>query len=116
MVRPWPCCGLRRRTRRSWRRPLGTKILRFLFLAGLAGCASYRPAPLSVSVTSVPTRADVQLRCPNVDVQRGVTPARFRVPQYATPCALTVSRDGYRDKRLDLTWDMLQTRHALAVA
>lgn len=80
-----------------------------LLLPVVGGCVSYRPAPLSVSVTSVPTGAAVQLRCPNVDVQRGTTPAKFRVPQYATPCALLLSREGYRDKQLDLTLDMLRT-------
>lgn len=93
-----------------------TKAIRLLCVVGLAGCASYRPAPLNVSVTSVPTRAAVELRCPNVEVQRGTTPARFRVPQYATPCALSVSREGYRDRQLDLTLDMLQTTHAISPA
>jgi hypothetical protein len=81
----------------------------------LGGCVSYRPAPLSVSITSVPAGADVQLRCPNVDVQHGITPARFRIPQYATPCALRLSREGYRDKQLDLTLEMLQTRAPVRV-
>jgi len=87
---------------------LVTRTLRLVCLTILAGCASYRPAPLSLRVISVPGEARAELRCPNVDVQNGTTPVKFRVPQYATPCQLTFSRDGYRDKRVDVTWDMLQ--------
>ncbi len=77
---------------------------------------SSRPAPLNVRVTSAPAGAAAQLRCPNVRVQSGVTPATFRVPPYATPCELLLSREGYRDKRLDVTLDMLQPRHSGYVA
>lgn len=82
----------------------------------LTGCASSKPVPLSVRVTSVPADADVQLHCPQVEVQQGVTPAKFRIPPYATPCALTVSKSGYRDRRLDVTLDMLQPRGGLPPA
>jgi hypothetical protein len=93
-----------------------TAICFALLLPALGGCVSYRPAPLSVRVSSVPTGAAVQLRCPNVDVQKGTTPAKFRVPQYATPCALLLSRDGYRDKQLDVTLDMLRSDHLVHAA
>ena len=93
-----------------------TAICLAMLMPALTGCVSYRPAPLSVRVTSVPAGADVQLRCPNVEVQSGITPARFRVPQYATPCALTLSRNGYRDKQLDLTLDMLRTNGVAGTA
>jgi hypothetical protein len=90
--------------------------VRLLCLLALSGCVSSRAAPLSVRVTSAPAGAAAQLHCPNVPVQSGVTPATFRVPAYATPCALLLSREGYRDKRLDVTLDMLQARHSGYVA
>lgn len=79
-----------------------------IFAVSLAGCVSYRPAPLSVSVTSIPAGARAKLSCPNMDVQEGDTPSVFRVPRYATPCALVLSRDGFRSKQFALTLDLLQ--------
>jgi hypothetical protein len=84
----------------------------FLMCFALSGCASYRPAPLSVRVTSTPSGAEAQLHCPNLPVRQGSTPVTFRVPRYATPCALVLSKEGFKDKQVRLTLDELEKNGA----
>jgi hypothetical protein len=74
---------------------------------GATACAGYRPAPLSIAVTTDPSGARAQLICPNERPRSGVTPVTFRIPQYAVSCELLLSKPGFQDERRELTSDEL---------
>lgn len=71
-------------------------------------CSGYRPAPLSVAITSDPEGANARLVCPNQPWRQGVTPVTFRVPQYAIPCTLSLSKEGFAEQQLELNSDVLR--------
>ena len=78
-----------------------------LVLLALTACTSYRPAPLNVAVTTEPRGADARVTCPNERVREGVTPVRFRIPHYSLPCTLVLSKSGFEEKRMKLTFDLI---------
>ena len=73
------------------------------------GCASYKPAPLSVHVASVPNGATAELTCPNQRVRTATTPATFRVPSYAMPCVLVVTKAGFEPEQRNVRLDSVRT-------
>ena len=82
-------------------------LLVLLFMA--TGCASYKPAPLSVRVASIPKGANAELTCPNQPVRSATTPATFRVPPYAMPCMLVVTKAGFETEQRDVRLDSVRT-------
>jgi len=83
------------------------RLLLLLLIAAI-GCVGYKPAPLSVHVTSDPTGARAELRCPQQRVRATPTPARFRVPQYAMPCTLTLQKQGFAEHHREIRIDSIR--------
>jgi hypothetical protein len=54
-----------------------------------------------IPVRSTPAGAVVSVDCGNAPLYGGVTPTVVTVPRAATPCSITLAKEGYAEKRID---------------
>lgn len=54
-----------------------------------------------IPVRSTPSGAVVSVECGNAPLYGGVTPTVITVPRAATPCSLTIAKEGYAEKRVE---------------
>jgi len=54
-----------------------------------------------IPVRSTPSGAVVSLNCGNAPVFGGTTPTIITVPRAASPCSITLAKEGYIEKRID---------------
>ncbi len=69
----------------------------------LAGCATLtNDATQDIYVRSEPSEATVTVDCGSAPLYGGVTPVTVTLERKATPCALTIARDGYAEEHVVL--------------
>ncbi len=67
-----------------------------------ASCATIAHGPNeTISVESSPTGAGVQLRCAQM-TRTGVSPLTLTIPRRAGDCTITVSKEGFKPKSIEL--------------
>jgi len=54
-----------------------------------------------IPVRSTPAGAVVTVDCGSAPLYGGVTPTVITLPRIATPCSLTLAKEGYEEKRID---------------
>lgn len=54
-----------------------------------------------IPVRSTPAGAVVSVNCGDAPLYGGVTPTTVAVPRAATPCSLTIAKEGYIETRID---------------
>jgi hypothetical protein len=54
-----------------------------------------------IPVRSTPAGAVVSVDCGNAPLYGGVTPATITVPRVATPCSITLAKEGYLPVKID---------------
>jgi hypothetical protein len=55
----------------------------------------------TIPVRSTPAGATVSVDCGKAPLYGGVTPASITVPRVATPCSITLAKEGYLPARID---------------
>jgi hypothetical protein len=69
----------------------------------LAGCATViNDQKETIAVSSEPAGAVVTVNCGSSAMYGGLTPASILIERIADPCAFTIAKDGYREKRVEL--------------
>jgi hypothetical protein len=89
------------------------RSLLVLCVIAAGACRTYRPAPLAVRITSAPSGATAVLSCPttpDVEPQTAKTPETFRIPMWASPCSVVVSKEGWVTREQTLQRDQLRAR------
>jgi hypothetical protein len=72
-----------------------------LLLLGTSCAAATHGRYENISVISTPPGAEIKLKCAEMS-REAVTPATLVIPRNATECILSVSKNGYRTKSVDL--------------
>lgn len=54
-----------------------------------------------IPVRSTPAGAVVTVDCGSAPLYGGITPTVITVPRIATPCSITLAKEGYEEKRVD---------------
>src|SRR6266550_2573381 len=81
--------------------------MRWLFLIALtgatAGCATVaNDQRENIPIRSEPAGAVVSVNCGNAPIYGGVTPAVIIIERTADPCSVTIAKDGYEEKTVDM--------------
>src|SRR5215212_8376913 len=79
--------------------------MRWILLATLAltGCATMvNDQRETIPVTSDPPGAVVTVECGTAPIYGGLTPASLILERTADPCAITVAKEGYAARRIEL--------------
>jgi hypothetical protein len=69
-----------------------------------------------IPVRSTPAGAVVSIDCGNAPLYGGVTPTTITVPRVATPCSITLAKEGYVPMRVDFQRQLSRTTSANKVA
>ncbi|HEX9500290.1 MAG TPA: hypothetical protein VGA10_01425 [Thermoanaerobaculia bacterium] len=70
----------------------------------LAGCATViNDQKETIAVSSEPAGAVVTVNCGSSVMYGGLTPASILIERTADPCAFTIAKDGFGEKRVELT-------------
>jgi hypothetical protein len=69
-----------------------------------------------VPVRSTPAGAVVSVNCGDAPVYGGLTPTTITVSRAATPCSLTIAKEGYLEKRIDFVRERSRATSANRVA
>ena len=73
----------------------------------LAGCATLtNETTQDISVGSDPSDATVTVDCGSAPLYGGVTPVDVTLERKATPCALTIAKEGYAEEHIVLTREL----------
>lgn len=68
----------------------------------LSGCATMvNKTTERIPVRSTPAGAVVSVECGDAPVFGGATPTVITVPRSASPCAITLAKEGYAEKRVE---------------
>ncbi len=91
-------------------------------LAAVLGLASVRCATVvnntteTIPVRSTPAGAVVSVDCGNAPLYGGVTPTVITVPRAATPCSITLAKEGFVESRLEFQRQLSRATSANKVA
>ena len=115
--------------RRSSRRAAGATLwtryyidMKRALLAAIVILAAARCATMvndtteKIPVRSTPEGAVVSVECGNAPLYGGVTPTIITVPRAATPCSLTIAKEGYAEKRIEFQRQLSRATTANKVA
>ena len=69
-----------------------------------------------IPVRSTPAGAVVSIDCGNAPLYGGVTPTTITVPRVATPCSITLAKEGYVPTRVDFQRQLSRATSANKVA
>ncbi|MEA2328325.1 MAG: hypothetical protein QOE68_3284 [Thermoanaerobaculia bacterium] len=69
-----------------------------------------------IPVRSTPAGAVVSVDCGNAPLYGGVTPTTITVPRAATPCSITLAKEGYVATRIDFQRQLSRATSANRVA
>jgi hypothetical protein len=69
-----------------------------------------------IPVRSTPAGAVVSVDCGNAPLYGGVTPTTITVPRVATPCSITLAKEGYVQTRVDFQRQLSRATSANKIA
>ncbi len=69
-----------------------------------------------IPVRSMPAGAVVSVNCGDAPLYGGLTPTTITVSRAATPCSLTIAKEGYLEKRIDFVRERSRATSANRVA
>lgn len=69
----------------------------------MAGCATVaNDQRENIPIRSEPSGAVVSVNCGNAPIYGGITPAVIIIERTADPCSVTIAKDGYEEKTVDM--------------
>jgi hypothetical protein len=94
---------------------------RAVFAAAIAFAAARCATMVNETTEKIPVRSNpagavVSVDCGNAPLYGGMTPTVITVPRAATPCSLTIAKEGYAEKRIEFQRQLSRATTANKVA